>query len=40
MADELGVHRMTLVRWEAGERHPRGSVAAGYAVLLEQLSRQ
>lgn len=37
LAQELGVHRMTIVRWESGTRAPRGSVRAAYVALLEQL---
>jgi DNA-binding transcriptional regulator YiaG len=40
LADELGVHRMTVVRWESGERNPRGAVRARYSDLLEQLRRE
>jgi DNA-binding transcriptional regulator YiaG len=34
---ELGVHRITVARWEDGTRTPRGSVRAAYADLLNQL---
>lgn len=34
---ELGVHRITVARWEDGSRIPRGSVRAAYADLLNQL---
>lgn len=37
LADELGVHRMTVHRWESGERHPRGTRRAAYAQLLADL---
>lgn len=37
LASELGVHRMTVVRWESGERTPQGRHRAAYAALLEQL---
>jgi DNA-binding transcriptional regulator YiaG len=37
LAVELGVHRMTVVRWESGERAPRGLHRAVYAQLLDQL---
>lgn len=37
LARELGVHRMTIVRWESGERTPRGLHRAVYAELLDQL---
>ncbi len=39
LAQELGVHRMTVVRWEAGTRRPRGSSKAAYAELLGQLQK-
>ena len=39
MADELGVHRVTLARWEAGTRAPRGQLRARYATLLAQLQQ-
>jgi DNA-binding transcriptional regulator YiaG len=39
-ARELGVHRMTIVRWEAGTRRPRGATRARYADLLMQLRRE
>lgn len=34
LAHELGVHRMTIIRWETGERKPRGAQRADYARLL------
>lgn len=37
MAKELGVHRVTIARWESGERTPRGLTRVRYAELLEQL---
>jgi transcriptional regulator with XRE-family HTH domain len=37
MAAELGVHRVSLARWECGERFPRGELRARYAQLLEEL---
>ena len=37
LAQELGVHRMTVHRWETGERTPRGLHRALYAQLLEAL---
>lgn len=37
LADELGVRRNTVSRWEAGERHPSPSLRARYARLLLQL---
>lgn len=40
MADELGVHRVTIARWEAGTRSPRGSLRARYADLLAALQSE
>lgn len=37
MAAELGVHRMTVVRWEDGSRRPRGDLLVAYVALLDQL---
>ncbi|MDQ3326232.1 MAG: helix-turn-helix domain-containing protein [Actinomycetota bacterium] len=37
LADEVGVHRMTVARWEAGERRPRGAMAARWAEVLDSL---
>ena len=37
LADELCVHRMTVARWEAGQRHPRGHLRSAYAALLAEL---
>ena len=37
MAAELGVHRLTFVRWENGTHEPRGDNRAHYASLLAQL---
>lgn len=37
LAQELGVHRMTVHRWETGERAPRGLHRVVYARLLDQL---
>lgn len=39
LAQELGVHRMTVVRWETGERAPRGVHRALYARLLQDLQQ-
>jgi transcriptional regulator with XRE-family HTH domain len=36
MATELGVHRVTLIRWENGQE-PRGCIRERYARLLAQL---
>lgn len=37
LAREIDVHRMTVARWESGQRRPRGAVLARYATVLEQL---
>lgn len=37
LARELGVHRMTVHRWESGERKPRGLHRLLYAQLPDQL---
>jgi DNA-binding XRE family transcriptional regulator len=37
VADALGVHVTTVIRWESGERHPRAEVRARYAALLQSL---
>jgi transcriptional regulator with XRE-family HTH domain len=37
MADELGVHRVTLARWESGKWTPRGDSRVAYAQLIEAL---
>jgi transcriptional regulator with XRE-family HTH domain len=39
MAAELGVHRLTLVRWENGTIEPRGDNRAHYANLLARLQQ-
>lgn len=39
-ADELGVHRLTVHRWEQGLRTPRGEMRARYADLLDALQRE
>lgn len=39
LAEELGVHAMTVARWEAGRRIPRGAVRVAYARLLGEISR-
>jgi transcriptional regulator with XRE-family HTH domain len=40
MAEELGVHRVTLARWEQdGGRSPRGELRARYARLLRDLQQ-
>lgn len=37
LAAELGVQRVTVARWEAGKRRPRGELLAAYVELLEGL---
>jgi DNA-binding transcriptional regulator YiaG len=37
VAEALHVHRLTISRWESGERHPRGANRAAYAALLSEL---
>lgn len=37
LAAELGVHRMTVLRWEDGSRRPRGQLLMAYVALLDQL---
>ena len=37
LAKELGVSRITVLRWESGERKPRGAAAVRYARLLAEL---
>ena len=37
VAAELGVHRVTVARWEAGTRRPRARLRIAYAELLRQL---
>jgi len=39
LADELGVHAATVLRWEAGAQRPSGRVRAAYAQLLTELNR-
>ena len=38
MAREVGVHRVTLARWESGESQPRGEGRSRYALLLAALA--
>jgi len=40
VADELGVHRVTVARWELGTRRPRGELAQRYADVLECLRKE
>jgi len=37
VAAELGVHRVSVARWELGERVPRGPMLTAYVDLLRQL---
>jgi DNA-binding transcriptional regulator YiaG len=37
LAEELGVDRVTVTRWEGGHRRPRGARAVAYAALLAEL---
>ena len=39
LAEELEVHRVTVARWEAGQRVPRGELRVRYARLLRDLQR-
>ncbi len=40
MADELGVHANSIVRWEAGGSGPEGVRLAGWIRLLDRLSTE
>lgn len=40
LARELGVQRVTVARWEAGTRRPRGARAVAYESLLARLYRE
>jgi transcriptional regulator with XRE-family HTH domain len=37
LADELGVHRVSVARWELGLRRPRGRLLVAYIDLLDAL---
>ena len=37
LAQEIGVHRMTVARWESGERRPLGVHRLLYARVLAEL---
>ena len=37
MADELGINRVSLARWELGTRAPRGELRLRYIELLDEL---
>lgn len=39
LADEIGVHRVTLARWESGASIPRGKSRTRYATLLADIRR-
>lgn len=39
IADELGVHRVSVARWESGERRPVGEIAGRYFALLDGIQR-
>lgn len=40
LAEELGVQRVTVARWEAGTRRPRQPLAQQYSDLLAQLQKE
>jgi transcriptional regulator with XRE-family HTH domain len=40
LADELGVDRVTVARWERGARRPRGALLVRYLEVLEVLQRE
>jgi DNA-binding transcriptional regulator YiaG len=40
LAGALGVHRVSVARWELGTRRPRGAKRLAYAELLEELQRE
>jgi DNA-binding XRE family transcriptional regulator len=40
LAKEVGVHRITLSRWESGACRPRGDARARYARLLAELQQE
>lgn len=40
LAVELGVHRVTVARWELGTRTPSGRHRLAYVELLEDLRRE
>jgi DNA-binding transcriptional regulator YiaG len=39
MAEALGVHPVSVARWERGSRAPRGARRLKYAALLAELAR-
>lgn len=40
IARELGVHRVSVARWELGLRRPRGALLHRYLALLERLRQE
>ena len=40
MATALGVHRVSVARYECGSRRPRGELRQRYTELLEELQRE
>ena len=40
VANELGVHRVSVARWLGGSRRPRGEMRQRYQELLEELQRE
>jgi len=40
LAEEVGVNRVTLTRWELGQRTPRGAARLRYADVLAELERE
>jgi len=40
LAKELKVHRVTVARWELGQRSPQGALRDEYAEILRQLARE
>jgi DNA-binding transcriptional regulator YiaG len=39
LADELGVHVITVARWERGTRTPRGRLRVAYSRVLAELAQ-
>lgn len=40
MMTAVGVHRMTIHKWERGRHRPRGNAALHYAQVLEELMQR
>lgn len=40
LARELGVHRVTVARWECGTRSPRSGLLLRYVEVLEMLRKE